>query len=463
MGVNFSAFEIGRRALRASQLGINITGQNIANVNTPGYTRLRVEVVPTATNGAQLRLSGSEISLEGVHALRDQFVEARLQTETGLTGRLEARRDALTPVDAIFNDGAGGGALQSALVGFFGSFRDLEAQPTSVAARASVAAQADNLASTFRTTRGRLTEVRADIDTTVRISVDQVNTLSEQVAQFNAKIGLAESSGDLATELRDQRGEVVRQLAEMTGARTAQDVSGQITLALPDGRALVVADQAFALKVTSVPPNGLASLELAGEPVTLTSGKLKGLQEALEEITGQVTSLDELATSVADRVNTLHAAGSDLNGNNGMDLFTAIGGGALTAETMQLDAAFTANPRLIVAAANGAGSGDASIARSLGGLLSDQSSVVGTQTGSYENFYASLVTSAGTSVRSAEDALATQQLILAQTQAQRDSISGVSLDEEAINLLQYQKAYEAAARFLKVADEMTQTILSLAQ
>jgi flagellar hook-associated protein 1 FlgK len=117
---------------------------------------------------------------------------------------------------------------------------------------------------------------------------------------------------------------------------------------------------------------------------------------------------------------------------------------------------------LVVTAANGAGSGDATIARSLAGLLQDETSVVGTQTGSYDSFYASLVTEAGLGVRSAEDALSTQQVILTQTQAQRDSVSGVSLDEEAINLLQYQKAYEAAARFLKVADEMTQTILSLA-
>jgi flagellar hook-associated protein 1 len=200
-----------------------------------------------------------------------------------------------------------------------------------------------------------------------------------------------------------------------------------------------------------------------GQAVSLNNGKLRGLQEAVDEINGHLTSLDQLAESLADRVNTFHTSGSDLYGNPGLALFNAQGGGAVTAANIQLDAAFTANPRLIVAAAAGAGSGDATIARSLGGLLSDQSSVVGGQTGSFENFYSTLVTTAGNSVRSAEDALATQQLILAQTQAQRDSVSGVSLDEEAINLLQYQKAYEAAARFLKVADEMTQTILSLAQ
>jgi flagellar hook-associated protein 1 FlgK len=463
MGLNFSPFEIGRRALHASQLGINVTGQNIANVNTPGYTRLRVEAVPTPTNGAQIRFQGSEISADGVQAMRDQFVEARLQTETGLTGRLEARRDALAPVDTVFSEAASGGGLQSSLVGFFNSFRDLEAQPTSISIRATVVAKADQLASTLRSTRGRLTDLRSDVNSTVLNTVDRVNLLADQVAQFNAKIGVAENAGELATDLRDQRGEVVRQLAELTGAHTTQDTSGQYTLSLPDGRALVVADQSFHLTATSTPPNGLATLELNGQPVSLTSGKLKGLAEALDEIGNQITSLDQLAASVADRVNTLHASGADLSGNNGIAMFTANGGGAITAENIQIDDAFRTNPRLVVAAATGAGSGDASIARNIGALLSDTGSSIGGQTDSYENFYSSLVTAAGTSVRSTEDALATQQMILAQTQSQRDAVSGVSLDEEAINLLQYQKAYEAAAKFLKVADEMTQVVLSLAQ
>jgi flagellar hook-associated protein 1 len=463
MGVNFSAFEIGRRALRTSQLGINITGQNIANVNTPGYTRLKLEVTPSPTNGASLRLGNSEISADGIYAVRDQFVEARLQTETGQLGRLQARSDALAPIDAIFTEAAAGGGLQSALVGFFGAFRDLEAQPTSVSVRATVVAQAETLTTAFRTTRERLSDLRSEVNSTMLNTVERVNQLAEQVAQFNSKISIAENNGDLATDLRDQRGEVVRELAELTGARTTQDTSGSFTLTLPDGRALVVADQTFRLDAVSTPPDGLVTLEMNGQAVSLNNGKLRGLQEAVDEINGHLTSLDQLAESLADRVNTFHTSGSDLYGNPGLALFNAQGGGAVTAANIQLDAAFTANPRLIVAAAAGAGSGDATIARSLGGLLSDQSSVVGGQTGSFENFYSTLVTTAGNSVRSAEDALATQQLILAQTQAQRDSVSGVSLDEEAINLLQYQKAYEAAARFLKVADEMTQTILSLAQ
>jgi flagellar hook-associated protein 1 FlgK len=462
MGVNFSAFEIGRRALRANQLGLAVTGQNIANVNTPGYARRQVQYSPTAGDSTNLRQIGGDVTIDGIRALRNQFVETRLQTEKGITGRLEAKRDALAPVDAVFNDVNSPGGIHASLNGFFGAFRDLEAQPTSVSQRAVVASKAEALTTAFHSTRSRLTEIRTGADATLRSTVDQVNTLSAKVADLNAKISISENSGISTTDLRDQRVVVSNKLGELTGARAAEGSDGQVTLTLSDGRPLVVGIKSFSVEATSAPPNGLATLTLEGKPVTFTDGQVRGLQDAIGEISKHITSLDQMAESLAGRVNTLHASGSDLNGNIGTNFFATPASGTVTAANIDISAAIKADPRLVVTAANGAGSGDATIARSLAGLLQDETSVVGTQTGSYDSFYASLVTEAGLGVRSAEDALSTQQVILTQTQAQRDSVSGVSLDEEAINLLQYQKAYEAAARFLKVADEMTQTILSLA-
>ncbi|MBI1764117.1 MAG: flagellar hook-associated protein FlgK [Acidobacteria bacterium] len=459
MGVNFSSFEIGRRALRASQLGVTITGQNIANVNTQGYTRQQVQLPPIGTN---LQPGGSDLGPDGVRALRDNFVEARLNAETGLNGRLTARRDALAPVDAVFNDSNTSGGIQAALTNFFGAFRDLEAQPTSVPLRALVGAKAETLADSFQVTRARLADIRSSTDAAYGQGVDQVNTLTQQVADLNNKISIAENIGEQSSGLRDQRGELVRQLAELTGGR-ATEAGSLVTFQLADGKSLVVGTQAFALGTTSTPPNGLTQATLDGVPANFASGKLRGYQDALGEINGQIASLDDLSASVADRVNTLHTSGTDLDGNPGTAVFLAQGGGPVTAANIQFNTALKDDPRKIVTAANGAGTGDATVARALAGLLQDNTSVVGTKTGSFESFYAGLVTSAGQGVHAAEDALSTQQLILAQAQAQRDSVSGVSLDEEAVNLLQYQKAYEAAAHFLKVADEMTQIVLSLAQ
>ncbi|MFN0084349.1 MAG: flagellar hook-associated protein FlgK, partial [Blastocatellia bacterium] len=303
----------------------------------------------------------------------------------------------------------------------------------------------------------------ADSDALRRSRVDEVNTIAGKVADLNAQISVAENTGGSAPALRDQRGELVRQLAELTGARSTETESGEITLTIGEGQAIVLGQTASPLAAESAPPEGLAVLTLEGQAVNIADGALRGLQEAIGEIGAHIASLDQLAESLASRVNALHVSGADLDGAAGTALFVASGGGTVTAANIEISPAIKADPRLIVTAAAGAGSGDASVARSIAGLLSDRNSVIGSGTGSFESFYASLVTEAGAGVRSAEDALATQHAILAQTKAQRESISGVSLDEEAINLLQFQKAFEAAARFLKVADEMTLTILSLAQ
>jgi flagellar hook-associated protein 1 FlgK len=152
-----------------------------------------------------------------------------------------------------------------------------------------------------------------------------------------------------------------------------------------------------------------------------------------------------------------------LDGNAGGVLFVAANAMPINAANIAVDQNLQNNPRRVVAAAAGAGSGDASVARAIANLISDSTQTVGTRTGSFTSIYASIVTDAGDMLRTAEDNLAAQQAIVAQVTAQRESVSGVSLDEEAINLLQYQRAYEAAARFLKVADEMTQTLIALGQ
>jgi flagellar hook-associated protein 1 len=463
MGVNFSPFEIGRRALQASQLGINVTGQNIANVNTPGYSRQSVQLSPSPPDGTNLRMSGTGVTIDGVRSYRDRFIDARLQTETAIAGRLTARRDALSPVDAAFNETANSG-VSSAMNSFFGAFRDLEANPTSVPLRSVAVEKGAALSTAFASTRSRLTGIRQDADNLLRSTVDQANTLAAKVADYNVQIKLAESTGGNASDLRDQRGEAVRQLSELTGARTLETEDGTLTLSLADGRLLVAGENSFPLRTVSTPPDGLARIELNGSPAAIGDGRLRGLSEAITEINGHIAALDDMAAEIVSRVNTLHTSGTDLAGQPGLNFFEVPGGGLpVTAANMAVSAAVKADPRLVVASSLASPTGAGTVAGEIANLLTDASSNVGSRTGSFNSIYSSIVTEAGAGVQSAEDALSTQQAILSQTTAQRESVSGVSLDEEAINLLQYQRAYEAAARFLRIADEMTQTIFAIAQ
>jgi flagellar hook-associated protein 1 FlgK len=463
VGVNFSTFEIGRRALRASQLGLAVTGQNIANVNTPGYTRQSVQLSATPPDGSNLSLTGTGVTIDGVRSARDRLLESRLQTETAVASRLTAERDALAPVDAAFNETEGGGGIHAAMTRFFGAFRDLEAHPGSVPLRAAVVEKGSALAAAFHSTHTRLVEVRRDADRALRTAAEEVNTLAKQVADLNARISLAQNTGANASELRDQREEAVRRLAGLVSARAIENDDGALTVTLADGRPLVIGDRASSLEAVSTPPDGLATLTLDGQPAVIGDGSLRGLLNAIGAIGAQLDGIDDFAAAVAARVNSLHASGSDLNGNPGTEFFALPASGPVTAANLEVASALKADPRRVVAASSGAGSGDATVARNIAGLLTDPTSAVGTRTGSFDSIYASIVADAGAGVRAAEDALVTQQAILQQTTAQRDAASGVSLDEEAINLLQYQRAYEAAARFLRIADEMTQTILAIGQ
>lgn len=460
MSINFSAFEIGRRAMNANQLGISVTGNNIANVNTQGYTRQRVQLSESAAQNFGRYQIGTGVSIEGVQSFRDRFIESRIQTETGIAGRLTAQRDALAPVESALQGSAEGG-LNSAMSSFFGAFRDLDANPNSVPLRAIVAQKGASLANAFQSTRAKLENIQRGTDVQLRSTVEQVNGLSGKIAELNRQIQIAEGSGGNASALRDQRGELVNKISELTGARSTDNGDGTITLTIGEGRALVTGDKAYPIQAESVPPLGFAALTINGEPATFDEGSIRGLQNATSATAGQIGALDGLAAAVVERVNALHASGTDMDGNAGTNFFSA--GNPATAANISINSAIVANPRLVVASPLAQPGQNGTIAGEIANLLTDANSKVGARSGSFSSIFGSMVAEAGEQVRSAENNLQTQGVVLAQANAQRESISGVSLDEEAINLLQYQKAFEAAARFLRVADEMTQTILSLAQ
>jgi flagellar hook-associated protein 1 len=460
MGVNFSAFEIGRRALQASQFGLAVTGHNIANVNTQGYSRQSAILSSTPSAGASRLQIGTGVTVLGVQQFRDQFVSSRLQTETGIAGRLTAQREALAPVDAALNESDGNG-ISASISAFFGTFRSLEANPVSVPLRADVITKANAMTSAFATTRARLTDIRKDTDALLRSEVGRLNTLSQQVADLNIRIATAENSGGNAAELRDQRDLLVQQVSELSGARAVETSDHMVNLTLADGQALVSGNRFNPIEIENSIPDGFAQLTLNGGPVQIGDGRIRGLQNAFSTITGQIQSLDDLAASITARVNTLHTSGTDNNGNAGTNFFQVPASGPVTAANFAVAANVKADPRLIVASPLATGSSSATVAGAIAELLTDTSSTAGARTGSFSSIYSSIVSDAGRELRTLEDGLVTQQSILSQAMAQRDATSGVSLDEEAINLLQFQKSYEAAARFLKIADDMTQTIISL--
>jgi len=460
MSINFSAFEIGRRALNASQFGINITGQNIANVNTAGYTRRSVHLAESQTTTLSGINVGTGVTVQGVQNYRDSLLQSRIQNETGIAGRLTAFRDTLAPVEVALQ-GSEQGGLQNSLTEFFGAFRDLDANPTSVSLRQIIVQRGINLASSFQSTRAKLDGIRTDADGQIRTTVDEVNTLAQHIADLNGQINGADAISADTSALRDQRDELVIQISELTGAHQTFNTDGTINLSIGDGRSIVSGIHAHALQTANTPPLGLASITLDGQPAVFNEGKIRGYQDAITETTNQITTLDDLAGALAIRVNTLQRSGTDLGGSAGGNFFT--NNPPITAANISVNALVIATPGLVVASAITPTGQNGTIAGAVANLMTDPTTTVGTQTGSFSSIYGSMLSDAGSKINAAENNLQTQAAIIAQATTQRDAISGVSLDEEAINLMQFQKAFEAAARFMKVADEMTQTILSLAQ
>ncbi len=460
MSINTS-LEIGQRALRASQLGLTVTGQNIANVNTPGYSRQDVELASSVVLGKP-QPAGNGVDVVSIKAFRDQFIEGRLQAETANTGRLTAQQQTLAPLEEILNESNSGG-INQALNDFFGSFRNLDANPTSISLRTATIENASDLANVLSSTRSRLVDARNSTDGLLQNDVKQVNTLAARVAELNKSIKSAETVGNPTLELRDQRNELVKSLSEFAGVRAIENQDSSVSVTLADGQALVLNDQAFSLEATATPPSGLSTITLNGKPAVIDNGRLKGETDSINYINSKINDLDNFASALANRVNTIHHTGEDLNGVGGGDFFVANNGGPITAANISVAPNIKNNPSQIAAAAVGVGKGDGSVARQLANLLTDTSSQVGTVTGSFSSIYAGFVADAGAAIKTAQDNLTTQQAILTQTTEQRNAVSGVSIDEEAVNLLRYQRAFEAAARFLKVSDEITKTIIALGE
>jgi len=460
MSINFSHFEIGRRTLNASQMGINLTGQNIANVNTPGYSRRRMQVAETMSMSPQGLSIGTGVRIVGTEAFRDNFLQSRIQTETGIAGRLTSRRDSLAPVEVALQ-GSETGGLQNALSSFFGGFRDLEANPTSVPLRALVVQKGATLANSFQSTRARLDSLRTSTDAQLYTAVDRVNNLTQKVADLNGQINTAEGTGGDASHLRDQRNQFVTEIAGLTGARAVENTDGMVTLTIGEGRSLVSGTRAFSLEAGNTPPLGLATVTLDGDPAIFDEGTIAGLKDAVSVISTQISDLDSLAAAVVQRVNDLHTSGTDLDGLPGMKFFNDTP--PVTAANMSVNSMLVTNPRHIVASPIVQPGQNGTIAGEIASLLTDPTTTAGSRTGSFSSIFGSMVSGVGEQISSADNGLQTQAAILAQATAQRDAVSGVSLDEEAINLLQYQKAFEAATRFIRIADEMTQMILSLGE
>jgi flagellar hook-associated protein 1 FlgK len=442
------------RSLQSQQYAMEVTGQNIANVNTPGYVRRVVDfaAVPPA--------SGGGVDIEGVRAVRDGLLERRLLQQVPLGSRDAAIAEVLSLVEAGI--GAPGEALDARLDEFYSAFAELSESPTSAVARRQAQQAGEALAAEFNQTAQRLESARQHADGRIRSSVDEINSLAARVAEINAAMPSARLDGTEQT-LEDQQAQLVRRLAELANVHVIDRQDGGVDLTLGNGRPLVVAANAYKLDISPAPATGYATISSQGVPLNgeISDGQLGGLLHARDTmIPGYQASLDTLAFQTASQVNSLHGAGFDLSGNTGIDFFSysvAPTGTTGAARALRVDPGIVSDNNTI-AAAGIAQAGDNGAARQIAALRDQR--VLNGNTATLHDAWGDFVYQIGTDSRAAADGADTHTQILQQMDAMRDQVSGVSLDEEALNLLKFQRAYEANARFFMAVDDMLVTLLN---
>jgi flagellar hook-associated protein 1 FlgK len=442
-------------SLAASQDEVNVSSNNLANANTPGYARERVvlEEQPSFSTGTLGDL-GSGVAVESVQSIRDPLLDASVQQETQQQSASQEIVTAMQPVQTLFVSGNGG--VSDEMSAFFNDLQELSTSPTDPTLRATVLSDAGNLASAFQTTATQLTGTQQSLDLGVTQSVSQINQLTTQLAQVNGQLITAQGSGQNANNLQDQQQNLLSQLSSLIGFSVTQSSEGQ-TISTANGTPLVVGSQSFALSTATNSSTGFQDVISAqGQDITsqISTGQLGGLIQARDvQVAGVLSSLNTLASSFASAINTVNENGYDLTGTQGTAMFSVTPGNGAAAS---MSVAMTSASQ-IAASSSATASGDNSNLLAMINVGSQP--LVNSQTPT--QLLSGIVYQVGNDVSQAQSDSDAGSLMLTQLQDEQGSVEGVSTDEEASNLLTYQQAYQAAARVVTVVDDLTLVALNL--
>lgn len=453
----FGIYGSASQSLLAFQNAMATVGHNVANAGTPGFHRQRVELATNNPQATQWGGLGAGVRIDTIHRIEDRFIEQAIERELPVLSRFEARASTLKQAELVFGEPSDEGGLTAILDRFFTSWDDLASNPEDLGARQSVVQDGISLATSVAASRERLFDQQQNITQELERSVDDANRLASELVTLNQSIMSARRNGQVPPDLEDRRDQITEALAELVGSSSQIEGDGTATVRI-GGRIIVQAESAEPLTYDGRDDGSprLGGTELNAQVV---DGRIGGLLEVRDvELQGAIEALDSFALDLATRVNDIHRAGLDFNGDEGEDFFVfenfsdETGDPARAAQAMRVNLNLIDDPARVAAGASG-GTGDSTIAHDIAGLRNEASGPVGQ--------LRSLIVTVASRSRHAEDVATGQRTVVDSFEAQRESISGVSLDEEAANLLRFQRSYQASAQIMATADEMLQTLLSL--
>ncbi|HLV21707.1 MAG TPA: flagellar hook-associated protein FlgK [Polyangiaceae bacterium] len=448
-----------RDALAAQSYGLSVTGNNIANANTPQYVRREAVLQTRSLAGA----SGG-VEVQGIRRATDIVAERRLLEASGLHSSAYEHDRQLSQVEALFNDAAGTG-LGSALDALMSSFSGLASNPGDATARSTVLERAQAFAGQVNAVGDALATQRSELLEQARQTVDAINARATEVAKLSRQISMAQANNSDASDLVDQRNLVLLDMSELVDLRTFYNGSGELVVQAA-GTTLVEGGSARSFQVDL---DGEGSMRLlasrTGGPPTevtayLSGGRLAGLKEARDGDVFEVQRrFDQFVFDVGSAINAQHAAGYGQDGVTGRSLFQLSATPEGAARSVVLDPELLGRPERVAAAGSAAElPGGSSNAVALSRLADAAVAGAGTKTAAQS--YGDLIGYVGGRKAAAADQVGLRDAIFTQTQAFRESTSGVSLDEEMVALTRYQRAYEASAKVLSTVDQLLEELIA---
>jgi len=484
-----SSLNIGLSGLQAAQGALNVVGHNIANVNTPNYSRQRVDLNANQPQTFGTLEFGTGVSLSNILGVRDKFLEMQITQSTAKQSGANVRYDGVEGISSIFQDDGSTG-LSSLVESYFNAFQQLSARPEDGSVRTNAVGQAQSLVNGFKSRYRLLEDQRTQADQSVTSLVAEVNTLTTQIAALNDRIS-AEPSEGADSDGRDQRQALANQLAKLVGVQVFEDNHKRLQITLDSGAAtLVSGSQSYAMIATPDVALGnfhRVEVDMGGAgPIDVTAlvreGSLGANLDLRDNIlVGYMRQLDQLAAGIAGQTNLLHRTGFALDGvTTGTDFFQgAVANGAnglpptvLAANNyrgmvnaLTVNAAVATNPSLLAAAGAAGSPGNNTLARAIANLQNTGATVDTNgdgagDSGPFSTVISSLVNTVGTNVQGYKTSSTGQENLLSALRTQRDRISAVDMDEEATALLSFQRSYQASAHFISVIDQLTAQLMT---
>ncbi len=498
-GLNASLY-LGLSGLQAQQAALNVVGHNIANVNTPGYTRQRADLSAGQSQVEGQIYFGTGVTLSSVQGIRDRFLDLQIYRETAKQTGADERYSAVNAIASTLGD-TGSTGIAAQIQAFFQGFQDLSTKPEDAALRTSLLGKAQAMVTGLQTKYQLLEDQRGNADQSIGALVAEVNTLTGQIARLNQRISTEVTPG-ADNDARDQRTSLTDKLAGLVGINVVENPNGEYQITLDSGTAVLVTGSSSLDLETKRGGDGYLQLvsDMNGAKVDVTSAIKDGTLGAKLDLRGNIlvgfqAQLDQIAAGLAKAVNLTQRAGIAQNGLAGQDFFqnasklnvdsltglptadglpnsistatASLSGAGWTdrykgmVNLLSVNAALVKDPSLIAAAGAGGAKGDNANALLIADFQNNSMAVEmgGTFTG-FTSAVAALVTDLGSQAQNYKAQSTAQQNLVSALQAQRDSVSGVNLDEEASSMMTLQRGYQASARFISVINQLTDQLVN---